>query len=385
MFSIFATRPTERYSVVRAGAEVSGSNPLGSTMSLSIGIVGLPNVGKSTLFNLLTKKGVEAANYPFCTIDPNVGVVKVPDFRLDKLAEVSKPARIIPTTIEFVDIAGLVAGAHKGEGLGNQFLAHIRECDAICEVVRDFKDKNIIHVSGQINPTEDKETINLELIFADLATVEKRLDKMRREAKSGDKEIKAGLIILEKIFTQLSAGKAVRELQFEEEEWPFVKSLNLLTIKPILYLLNIDEASSSDALPGTNEEIIAINVKLEEEIVNLPEDEQAEYIKELGLKQSGLDRLIQSAYRLLGLDTFFTTGPDETRAWTIKQGAKAPQAAGEIHTDFIKGFIRAEVINWGKFIECGSEAKARELGLIRTEGKGYIVKDGDVCNFLVNR
>ncbi len=354
-------------------------------MALSIGIVGLPNVGKSTLFNLLTKKGVEAANYPFCTIDPNVGVVKVPDFRLDKLAEVSKPARIIPTTIEFVDIAGLVAGAHKGEGLGNQFLAHIRECDAICEVVRDFKDKNIIHVSGQINPTEDKETINLELIFADLATVEKRLDKMRREAKSGDKEIKAGLIILEKIFTQLSAGKAVRELQFEEEEWPFVKSLNLLTIKPILYLLNIDEASSSDALPGTNEEIIAINVKLEEEIVNLPEDEQAEYIKELGLKQSGLDRLIQSAYRLLGLDTFFTTGPDETRAWTIKQGAKAPQAAGEIHTDFIKGFIRAEVINWGKFIECGSEAKARELGLIRTEGKGYIVKDGDVCNFLVNR
>lgn len=354
-------------------------------MALSIGIVGLPNVGKSTLFNLLTKKGVEAANYPFCTIDPNVGVVKVPDFRLDKLAEVSKPARIIPTTIEFVDIAGLVAGAHKGEGLGNQFLAHIRECDAICEVVRDFKDKNIIHVSGQINPTEDKETINLELIFADLATVEKRLDKMRREAKSGDKEIKAGLIILEKIFTQLSAGNAVRELQFEEEEWPFVKSLNLLTIKPILYLLNIDEASSSDALPGTNEEIIAINVKLEEEIVNLPEDEQAEYIKELGLKQSGLDRLIQSAYRLLGLDTFFTTGPDETRAWTIKQGAKAPQAAGEIHTDFIKGFIRAEVINWGKFIECGSEAKARELGLIRTEGKGYIVKDGDVCNFLVNR
>lgn len=354
-------------------------------MPLSIGIVGLPNVGKSTLFNLLTKKGVEAANYPFCTIDPNVGVVKVPDFRLDKLAEVSKPARIIPTTIEFVDIAGLVAGAHKGEGLGNQFLAHIRECDAICEVIRDFKDGNIIHVNGQIDPAGDKETINMELIFADLATIEKRLDKTRREAKSGDKELRTNLVILERIFNHLSAGKAARELEFDEEAAIFVKTLNLLTIKPILYLLNIDENTTNDVLPGTNEEIIKVNVKLEEEIVNLPESEQAEYIKELGLEQSGLDRLIQSAYRLLGLDTFFTTGPDETRAWTIKRGSKAPTAAGEIHTDFIKGFVRAEVIAWDKFVECGSEAKARELGLIRTEGKEYIVKDGDVCNFLINR
>ncbi|MFA6514049.1 MAG: redox-regulated ATPase YchF [Patescibacteria group bacterium] len=354
-------------------------------MSLSIGIVGLPNVGKSTLFNLLTKKGVEAANYPFCTIDPNVGVVKVPDFRLEKLAEVSKPKKIIPTTIEFVDIAGLVAGASKGEGLGNQFLAHIRECNAICEVIRDFKDKNIIHVNGKIDPADDKETINMELIFADLATVEKRLDRMKRDVKSGDKEIKSNLVVLEKIFAQLSAGKAIRELEFEEEDLVFVKSLSLLTIKPILYLLNTDEETAGDVLPGTNEEIININVKLEEEIVNLPEEDQAEYIKELGLSQSGLDKLIQSAYKLLGLDTFFTTGPDETRAWTIKKGSKAPQAAGEIHTDFIKGFVRAEVINWEKFIECGSEGKARELGLMKIEGKEYIVSDGDVCNFLINK
>lgn len=354
-------------------------------MSLSIGIVGLPNVGKSTLFNLLTKKGVEAANYPFCTIDPNVGVVKVPDFRLEKLAAISKPEKIIPTTIEFTDIAGLVAGAHKGEGLGNKFLAHIRECSAICEVIRDFKDKNVIHVDGRVNPSEDKETINLELIFADLATVEKRLDKAKKEAKSGDKTLIFQSLILDKIYQHLAAGKAVREMTFEDEEAVFVKTLTLLTIKPIIYLLNIDESHSNDVLSETKEPLIKINVKLEEEIINLPEEEQAEYIKELGLEQSGLDRLIQGAYKTLGLDTFFTTGADETRAWTIKTGAKAPQAAGEIHTDFIKGFIRAEVINWQKFVDCGSEAKARELGLIRTEGKDYLVQDGDVCNFLINK
>lgn len=354
-------------------------------MSLSIGIVGLPNVGKSSLFNLLTKKGAEAANYPFCTIDPNVGVVKVPDFRLEELAKVSKPKQIIPTTIEFVDIAGLVAGAHKGEGLGNKFLAHIRECDAICEVIRDFKDKNIIHVNGQVNPEEDKETINMELIFADLATVEKRLEKLRREVKSGDKEIKANIIILEKILHQLSGGKAVRELEFEKEELIFVKTLNLLTIKPILYLLNIDDSYTKNTTFDVENEIIAINVRLEEEIIALPEEEQEEYIKELGLEQSGLDRLIQKAYKLLDLETFFTTGPDETRAWTVKRNTKAPQAAGEIHTDFVKQFIRAEVINWQKLVDSGNEAKARELGLIRTEGKDYVVSDGDVCNFLIGK
>jgi GTP-binding protein YchF len=354
-------------------------------MSLSIGIVGLPNVGKSTLFNILTKKGVEAANYPFCTIDPNIGVVKVPDFRLDKLAAISKPEKIINTTIEFVDIAGLVAGASKGEGLGNQFLAHIRECDAICEVIRDFKDENVIHVEGRVNPTSDQETINTELILADLSTIEKKLDKARREAKSGDKEIIGNQLILEKIYTCLADGQPTRSLAFEEEELLFVKTLNLLTIKPIIYLLNIDEKHAGDVLPGTKDKILKINVKLEEEIANLPEEEQAEYVKELGLEQSGLDKLIQSAYQVLGLDTFFTTGSDETRAWTIKKETKAPQAAGVIHTDFIKGFVRAEVINWLKFVECGGEAKAKELGLIRTEGKEYIVQDGDVCNFLINR
>ena len=355
-------------------------------MSLSIGIVGLPNVGKSSLFNLLTKKGVEAANYPFCTIDPNVGVVKVPDKRLDKLAEISKPLKIIPTTIEFVDIAGLVAGASQGEGLGNKFLAHIRECDAICEVVRDFKDKNIIHVNNKIDPESDKETINTELILADLSTVEKRLETVKRESKNGNKELITQTQILEKIYSHLSAGGSARELEFTEEETPFVKSLCLLTIKPIIYLLNIDDNfSGPSVLKNTNEQIISVNVKSEEEIAALPEEEQAEYIKELGLEQSGLDKLITAAYKILGLDTFFTTGPDESRAWTIKSGTKAPQAAGVIHTDFLKGFVRAEVIKWDKFIDAGSDVKARELGLIRTEGKDYVVSDGDICNFLINK
>lgn len=356
-------------------------------MSLSIGIVGLPNVGKSSLFNILTKKSVDAANYPFCTIDPNIGIVKVPDTRLDALAAISKPIKIIPATIEFVDIAGLVAGAHKGEGLGNQFLAHIRECHAICEVLRDFKDSNIIHVAGHVDPASDKETINLELIFADLASVEKRLDKTSREAKSGNKEAVQQNNSLKKIQEHLSAGQAARTISFTEEEFPFVKSLNLLSIKPIIYLLNVDEGHINDNVPLNPDEgqLIKINVRLEAEIAALPEDEQKEYAKELGLGQSGLDKLIHGAYGILGLESFFTTGKDETRAWTIKKGTKAPQAAGEIHTDFIKGFVRAEVINWEKFVECGSEAKARELGLIRIEGKDYTVSDGDVCNFLINR
>jgi len=354
-------------------------------MPLSIGIVGLPNVGKSSLFNLLTQKGVEAANYPFCTIDPNVGVVKVPDHRLNELARISKPAKVINTTIEFVDIAGLVAGAHKGEGLGNKFLANIRECDAICEVVRDFKDSNVIHVNGKVDPVGDKETINLELIFADLATIEKRLDKTRREAKSGSKELKAELVVLERLFKGLGDGLAARDLVFTDEEMVFVKTLNLLTIKPIIYLLNVDENHDGGDFFGVKDPVIKVDVKVEEEIAALPAEEQSEYIFELGLVESGLDKLIRIAYSTLGLDTFFTTGADETRAWTIKRGSKAPEAAGEIHTDFIKGFVRAEVIAWDKFVECGGEAKAKELGLMRIEGKEYIVKDGDVCNFLINR
>lgn len=355
-------------------------------MSLSIGIVGLPNVGKSSLFNLLTKKGVDAANYPFCTIDPNVGVVKVPDARLDKLANISKPLKIIPTTIEFIDIAGIVAGASKGEGLGNKFLAHIRECDAICEVVRDFKDKNIIHVNNKIDPEGDKETINMELILADLATVEKRLASTKRDSRGGNKELILQAEILERLYKHLADGGAARELEFNEEEAPFVKSLCLLTTKPIIYLLNVDDNFTGvDVLKNVNEQVITVNVKNEEEIAALPEEDQAEYIKELGLEQSGLDKLITAAYKILGLDTYLTTGHEETRAWTIKHGTKAPQAAGVIHTDFIKGFVRAEVIQWDKFIEAGSEARAKELGLMRIEGKDYVVKDGDVCNFLINK
>ncbi|MDA3802944.1 MAG: redox-regulated ATPase YchF [Patescibacteria group bacterium] len=354
-------------------------------MPLSIGIVGLPNVGKSSLFNILTKTTVESANYPFCTIDPNVGVVKVPDERLEKLAEVSKPEKILPTTIEFVDIAGLVSGASKGEGLGNKFLANIRECDAICEVVRDFKDDNIIHVTGKVDPKEDKETISMELIFADLATVEKRLEKTKKESKSGDKEIKAQLLVLEKLYESLADGVAVRDMNFNDEELVFVKTLNLLTIKPIIYLLNVDENHDGSDFFGVSDPVIKINVKTEEEIASLSEEEQKEFIKELGLEESGLNKLIRIAYKTLGLDTFFTTGKDETKAWTIKKGTKAPEAAGEIHTDFIKGFVRAEVISWDKFVEMEGEAKAKEKGMVRIEGKNYVVQDGDVCNFLINK
>jgi len=353
-------------------------------MALSIGIVGLPNVGKSTLFNALTKKGVDAANYPFCTIEPNVGVVKVPDHRLQQLAEISKAAKIINATVEFIDIAGLVRGASTGEGLGNKFLTHIRECDAICEVVRDFENKDIIHVDGRIDPKGDEETIGMELIFSDIATIDKRLEKLNREVRSGDKEAAKQKVLFDRIKIALDAGTPARSLEYNEEELVLLKTLNLLTAKPMLYVVNADDTKNTENF-GWNGEVIKLNIKLEEEIANLPEEEQEEYIKELGLDESGLDKLIRAAYKLLGLDTYFTTGVVETRAWTIKHGTKAPQAAAVIHTDFEKGFVRAEVISVEKFVEAGGEAKARELGYLRIEGKDYVVKDGDSCNFLINK
>ncbi len=354
-------------------------------MPLSIGIVGLPNVGKSTLFTALTKKQAEAANYPFCTIEPNVGLVKVPDERLNALAEISQPEKIIPTVIEFVDIAGLVKGASEGEGLGNKFLSHIRECDAICEVVRQFEDTNIIHVNNKVDPDADRETIHYELILADLSTVEKRLGKAASEAKTGQKDAIAKKDFFEKLKKHLSDGHAARDLEYSDDEQEIMRELSLLTSKPLMYVINVNDKDLEVNHAWKDGSVIAIDAKLEAEIASLPEEEQQSYIQELGLKESGLDRLIRAGYDLLGLITFFTTGKDETRAWTVHKNTKAPLGAGVIHTDFIKGFVRAEVINWQDFVQSGSETEARAKGLIKTEGKEYEIKDGDVCNFLINR
>ena len=345
-------------------------------MSFSIGIVGLPNVGKSTLFKALTKKQVDASNYPFCTIDPNVGVVAVPDERLDKLAAMSKSEKTVYTTIEFVDIAGLVKDAHKGEGLGNQFLANIREVDAIVQIIRQFSDKNVIHVDGRIDPESDKETINLELIFADLQTLEKRMAKNQKELHGNDKDAKKLQPILEKLKTGLESGKLASEIITDEDEKKLAREINLLTIKPMIYVLNVDE---DNVFQETD--YITISAKIESELADLPETEAKEMLKELKLESSGLDKLIKKSYEILDLITFLTTGPKESRAWTIKKGTKAPQAAGVIHTDFEKQFIRVDVVNWQKLLEAGSEAKAHELGLIRTEGKEYVIQDGDTCHF----
>ena len=364
---------------------------------MKLGIVGLPNVGKSTLFNSLTKAGAESANYPFCTIDPNVGIVAVPDKRLDLLTDLYKSQKTTPAVIEFVDIAGLVKGASKGEGLGNQFLGNIRECDAIVHVVRCFEDSNIIHVDGSVDPIRDIETINLELIFSDLEILEKRIAKTTKLAMN-DKEAKAQLVILKKFQEALLSGKMASSVEIEDEEdKKFVDSLFLLTTKPMIFAANVAEEDLSDDgasnpyvqkvrefAKENGNGVFVISARIEEEISELDDEEKAEYLETLGIKESGLDKLIAASYDLLGLMSFLTAGEKETRAWTIKKGTKAPQAAGKIHSDFERGFIKAEVINYKDLLDCGSLAAAKEKGLVRIEGKEYVVKDGDTIIFRFN-
>ena len=352
---------------------------------MKIGIVGLPNVGKSTLFSALTKKQVDASNYPFCTIDPNVGVVEVPDERLEQLAKICKSEKVVPTTIEFFDIAGLVKDAHKGEGLGNQFLSHIREVDAICHVVRDFEDKNVTHVSGKVDPQNDKSIINLELIFADLATITKRLENLEKQAKGGlSKEEGKYLALIKKIKAGLENEQTVIKQDLEDEEKKLIKDLNLLTAKPMLYTYNVSEDEISAKIKNADEKTLYISAKIEAELAELSDEEAKKYLQELDLPQSGLDQLISASYKQLDLITFFTAGPTEAHAWTIKKGARAPEGAGKIHTDFEKGFIRAEIINWQDFVDSGGEVGAKEKGLMHLEGKEYVVRDGDVIYFRFN-
>ncbi len=353
-------------------------------MSLSIGIVGMPNVGKSTLFTALTAKGGLAANYPFATIEPNVGIVPVPDARLDALASIDNPARIIPATVEFVDIAGLVAGASKGEGLGNQFLANIRETDAICEVVRYFSDPDVVHVTGTVNPQSDAETIKTELILADIATLDKALPRLEKDAKRDKANVKK-FETAKKVLEGLNDGHRARTLELDEEEQAAIYDLHLLTMKPILYIANVDE----DQLDVELDEIdgckpVPISAKIEADLAELDPQEAKEYLEAMGLEESGLARLVREAYRLLGLQSFFTSGPDETRAWTIPIGAKAPQAAGVIHTDFERGFIKAETAAYEDYVELGGEAGCRAAGKLRQEGKDYVVQDGDIMHFKFN-
>jgi len=351
-------------------------------MKFSIGIVGLPNVGKSTLFKALTKKQVDTSNYPFCTIDPNVGVVAVPDERLDRLTTVLKPQKVIPTTIEFVDIAGLVAGAHKGEGLGNQFLSHIREVKAIIHIVRAFKDKNVSHVAEGIDPECDIKTVELELILADLTLIDRGYKEVAPKAHTGEKEAQELLPILEKLKSALEQEKPARSVELNEEELDLIKDLNLLTQKPVLYVLNVDEGNMVNS-QWSMDNSVQICAKLEAELVDLSAEETLEYMKEVGLKELGLNKLIKVSYKLLDLITFFTTESNILQAWTVKKGTPANQAAGVIHTDFDKKFIKAEVILWQDLVDSGSVQKAREKGLIRTEGKDYVVHDGDVIYFRI--
>ncbi len=364
-------------------------------------------MGKSTLFNALTRsKQADAQNYPFCTIDPNVGVVEVPDFRLQKLSEISHSKKVIPTAIEFIDIAGIVKGASEGEGLGNKFLSHIREVDAIVQVVRSFSDSNVIHVHNKVDPKEDAEVINLELALADLQTVSKRLDTTKRSAKGASaKEFEKQIELLDRVEKQLQAGKPARELEYNEDETILIKELQLLTMKPMLYVVNVDEArtGSSAVIPAasgnpvpiessgfpiklgmTSAPQIEISAKLEAELADLSPEEAKEYLKELGMNETGLDKLISASYKLLNLITFLTSGEPETRAWTVRRGAKAPEAAGVIHTDFIKGFVKADVVGWEDFVSAGGWSKIKETGKMRLEGKEYVMQDGDVCYFHIN-
>lgn len=362
---------------------------------MKLGIVGLPNVGKSTLFNAITKAGAEAANYPFCTIEPNVGVVTVPDERVTKLSEIYHSKKTIYTTIEFCDIAGLVKGASKGEGLGNQFLGHIRQVEAIVHVVRCFSDDNVVHVDGRIDPLSDIETINTELILSDMEVLDRRLAKAKKMLK-GDKSLQAEIDILEKLSQWLADGNSARAMELDSEEASYVSSLDLLSYKPIIYVANVSE---EDAVAETNaqvemvrefaatenSQVVVTCAKIEEELSELDDEERAAFLEDMGISQSGLDKLIRASYALLNLISFITTGEDETRAWTITKGTKAPQAAGKIHTDFEKGFIRAETIAYDSLMECqGKLSVAKEKGLLRSEGKEYVMKDGDICHFLFN-